>query len=381
MLKNIKKANPVFLFLFVLFVVSFLFFPQQLKAAEKFEVPSGETKTGVQLITQPEAQIEGRIEGDVFILNQTTIISGVIDGNLFFVGKTISLEKNSEIKGSVFIAADTVNLKGIIEGNSYIACSKLYTTSSFKHKGEFNFVATEAELKGAYHQKARAKASQINLKGAALLKGANFRVKYLNYDNKTISQGDLTYYSPYEALGENQKLASSLKWKKLRLPSFWQKFSLYLSQKTLSLLYILIFGFLWIWLWQEKYKTTLVALREKLGPALGWGVLTILILPSVLIILLASVLGIPLALVVIGAFVFWAYLSPVVVGGLLGNYFLQLIGYDGEKYPYLSLFLGVLFLFILYALPEIGWVFRFFTIALALGAVVAGRKEILGLKF
>lgn len=368
-------------FISVLILVAIFLLPSKLQATEKFTISAGESRTGVQLVTQPEAQIEGKITGDVFILNQRTVVSGVIQGNLFFVGKSLTLDKNSEVTGSVFAAAETVGLEGTIKGNSFVACSQLYTNSSFEHRGEFNFAAKEAELKGAYYQKVRGRASQIDLKGAALFKEAIFKVKYLNYDNKTISKGDLTYYSPYEALGENQAMIAKLNWKKTQLPSFWQKFSLYLSQKVFNLFYLLIFGFLWIWLWQEKYKTTLLTLREKLGPSLGWGVLVLLVFPSVLFILMVSVLGLPLALVLIGVFVFWAYLSPVIVGGLLGNYLLQIFSYDGEKYPYLSLFLGVVFLFILYSLPGAGWIFRLFTIVLALGVMTTGRREILGLKF
>ncbi len=371
----------IFLLLSVI-CLGFLLFPNQLRAtSDKYELPEGETKQGVQLITQPRAEIEGRIVGDVFIVNQTTIISGVIEGNLFFVGKTINLNKTSEITGSAFILADTANLKGTIRGNSYVATNRLYTSASFKNKGEFNFLAQEAELRGAYHRKMRGRASQIQLKGAALFKDANLRTKYLNYDAKTICRGKLTYYAPYQALGENAKLSSCLKWNKTHLPSFWQKFGLHLTQRVFSVIYLLIFGFLWLWLWREKYKTVVLVLREKLAPALGWGALALFILPSVFAVLVLTLVGIPLAIALLGVFVFWAYLSPIVVGGLVGDYLLQLFGYDAEKYPYLALFLGVVVLSVLFALPGAGWIFRLFVIILALGAVVVGRKEIIGLKF
>jgi hypothetical protein len=134
-------------------------------------------------------------------------------------------------------------------------------------------------------------------------------------------------------------------------------------------------------LWKEKYLTVNEALKENLWPALGWGIVVLILLPIAFLILAFSIIGFPVALILFGFVTLWAYLATIIIGGLLGDFTLLLFNHDAKKYPYLALSIGLVILLILYSVPVIGWIFKLITMLLAFGVILIARKKILGLKF
>ena len=367
-------------------IAFFAFLPAFASAQVTYRLPRGETKEGTVVVSQPEAEIEGKITGDLFLFCQEAEISGIVEGDVFFLGSRLNVERGAEIYGSLFAVGQKAELAGQIRRNTYIFASELSTSTYFENRGDFNFAGKFVELNGTVRKKTRGWARTVNLKNVALLGDVFLKVRHLTYTPATVVKGTLTYVSPYEALFETEEpeaeaKISSMEWKKVPRPTFKQKFLRRLSGKLLSFLYLVVIGFLWVWLWKDKFKTAVLSLREKLWPALLWGVLVLLILPAVSVLLAFSILGVPVLVFLLAFLAFWAYLSPILVGTLLGQFLAQLAGYDWEKYPYLTVFVGLLILMILFALPGVGWIFKLATVILALGVLVVDRKEILGLKF
>jgi len=349
----------------------------------QYRLGQEQTKGEAQFIFRNSVILEGQIKNDVFIFANEIRISGLIEGNLFCLSEKLVIEKSAKIKGSVFALSSMADLSGLISGNVFLGASEISTSSNLKIDKELNFIAQRAIIKGTLLQQVRGYANEIKLEKALFFNNVLIKGKYISYDSDTIVKGKLTYYSPFEILSEEGGKAqiNQMEWKKTTQPTFSQRMIQNITKKLVSLLSILIIGFLWLLLWKDKYKSTMLSLRERLLPALGWGIILLLILPSLLLILAISILGIPLGIIISVFAIFWAYISPLVVGGLIGNFLLQLVGYDGEKYPYLALSLGVIVLSILFVLPGAGWLFVLITTILGFGTLLVGRKEILGLKF
>ncbi|MDD3774106.1 MAG: polymer-forming cytoskeletal protein [Patescibacteria group bacterium] len=354
-------------------------------AQDQVDITKNETREGMQLITANKIDIAGTIKGDIFAIGQDITISGVVEGNIFIASSMITIKNEAKITGSAFFVGQKINLAGVIEGTTYSASSNLKTAADFNSKREFNFVTKDADLNGIFERKVNGSSENIILNGQyngdILLK-----TKYLTYEPNLDVKGQIKYYAPYQALikennGQSAIIIGGEDYNHIPLPTFWQKFSAQIGTKILGLIYLLIIGFLWLWLWRERYNTIKTNLKERLWPALGWGAVILLLLPTAFLILAFSIIGLPLALILLGFVIFWAYLSTIIVGGLLGDFIMNLLNNDSDKYPYLSLLIGVLVLIVLFSVPIIGWIFKLFSIIVAFGVMAVARKEILGLKF
>jgi cytoskeletal protein CcmA (bactofilin family) len=364
----------------VLLLLCFLV-PKLVLAQDQTTVAKDETRTGIQIIT---ANIAGTINGDTFIIGQGAVISGKIQGNLFVIASTINISEGAQINGSLFAVAQKMNLNGKVSGTTYLAGSEIDTSSTFIANQEFNFAAKSVSLDGNFKKTVNGSAQQIDLSGnydADLL----LKTTYLTYEPTLFVKGNVKYYAPYIALiktsDTNSPTVTKDDFNKTPLPTFWQNFSQNLATKLLGLVYLLIIGFLWIWLWRDKYETVVESLKEHLWPAFGFGIIVWLLLPVAFLLLTITIIGIPLALILLGFVIFWTYLSTVLIGGFLGNFIILLLNRNETKYPYLALFLGILVLIVLYAVPVIGPILKIITAILAFGVLVIGRKKILNLKF
>lgn len=361
-----------------------LIIPALVFAQDQVNITKDETRNGIQLITANKIDISGTVKGDVFAIGQDVSVSGIIEGNLFVASSIITIKEESKITGSAFFVGQKINLSGAIEGATYLASSNLKTTADFKSKREFNFVTKEADINGIFERKINGSSENIILNGK-FSSDVLLKTKYLTYEPTLDVKGQITYYAPYQALSKYENGQSAIiggeDYNHTPLPTFWKKFSTDLDTKLLGLIYLLIIGFLWLWLWRERYNTVITNLKEQLWPALGWGIVILLLLPATFLILSFSIIGLPIALILLGFVIFWTYLATIIVGGLIGNFIMSLLNHDADKYPYLALGLGILILLILFSVPIIGWIFKVFCIILAFGIIVAARKEILDLKF
>ena len=376
--------RKLYYLLFLLLLPVFFLIPKLALAQDQTTINKDEVKNGMQIITANQVDIEGTIIGDIFIISQSTTIAGKIEGNLFIATTTLNMTQDAKVSGSLFVVSQKMSLNGSISGSTYLAASEISTGQKFMANQELNFAAKSANLDGTFSRQINGSAETINLNGKfeanLLLKTTN-----LTYEPNLNVLGDIKYYAPYSALvktdGDLSPTVTSDDFNKTNLPTFWNKFAQSLSIKLLGLIYLLIIGFLWIWLWRDKYETVVESLKDQLWPSLGFGIIVWLLIPAAFLILIFTIIGIPLALILLGFVIFWSYLSTIIAGGLLGRFVINLINKNEIKYPYLALFLGILILIVLYAIPIIGPIIKVIAAILAFGILVVNRKQILNLSF
>jgi len=382
-LKENKKLIPFVLLALFLFL-PFSVFAQNVKL-DKFVIEASQKETNSQFIYHPEVLIEGEIEGDVFILAKTAEISGSIKGNIYFLGNELRFTRTSAVSGSLFALANEINLSGNFKGNVYLGCSTLNTYETLKQEGEINFLANEATLKGHFLKNSKGKGIYVYIEKAIFEKDLILNTKSLTYTSDTEVKGTLRYKSPNKALflGEDSQTAKIQKeeWKQTKTQSFWKLWAKEISKSFISILSLIILGFIFVLLWKEKYKTIIFSLEENLWPSLGWGIIYSIVLPPAILVLFISLIGIPLGLILISFTLFWAYFSYIIVGGLLGKHLVEFLGKDSEKRPYLSLALGIIVIWIIFSLPFIGTILKILSIILGIGVMIKERKEILGVNY
>ena len=116
----------------------------------------------------------------------------------------------------------------------------------------------------------------------------------------------------------------------------------------ISLLASLILGFV-IYTVSKKFfiRTNDLLIKEPLPVVLG-GMASFILVPIVSLLLFITVVGLPLGILSLIIYFIIVYLSPVVMGIILGRLILK------HKNPYLQLFVGILVVRLLSLLPMVG---------------------------
>jgi len=115
-----------------------------------------------------------------------------------------------------------------------------------------------------------------------------------------------------------------------------------------------------------------VVAQNQAAPSLGVGCLTWLVVPPLMILFVVTCLGIPLALVLGIAFVAAIALGWLAISAIVGERLLS--GLKAKNIvPILAMVVGVVVLWLVTAVPILGWIVWLFIAALAVGAVVLTR--------
>jgi hypothetical protein len=102
---------------------------------------------------------------------------------------------------------------------------------------------------------------------------------------------------------------------------------------------------------------------------LGLGLVFLFVMPLCIIISIFTVIGIPVAIILVFLYITMLYISRVYVGLWVGR---TILGYykksftDAFFWPFLS---GTILIGILWFIPVIGWILKFFILLIGLGAM------------
>jgi hypothetical protein len=113
-------------------------------------------------------------------------------------------------------------------------------------------------------------------------------------------------------------------------------------------------------------------IRERPLLSLGMGALVLLVSLPLFIVLALTVVGIPLAFLGLTAFIVGLYLSKIFVALAFGRFFMQTLRPGATKVPsaYLSFFVGLISLYLLYQLPLLGLFIKLVVVLVGLGALL-----------
>jgi cytoskeletal protein CcmA (bactofilin family) len=116
---------------------------------------------------------------------------------------------------------------------------------------------------------------------------------------------------------------------------------------------------------------------QEPGRSLGAGFLWLLLVPVIVAILCATVIGIPAGLILLASYVVIALLSGAYISYLVGSWLLGRLGKpDGS--PYLKMAMGALLVSLALQIPYLGWVLCIVVVVLGVGALLLERLHLMG---
>ena len=368
---------------FIFSLIIFLLFPLNVFAQENnITVEKGKIiNQNPYLVAGDNIDISGIVNGDVIAAGGQISISGKINGDLIAVGGNIRL--SGEVTQNVRLGGGQISISGKVGKNLLIGSGNLEITESavipgylLSGSGNASIFAPiggnitigsgNLSLNNNVNGNLTAASEQINLSPDANIKG-NFEYwskNNANIDPKTKILGETIKHD----LPNNADFNLS----KMDLRKIAGGFiGLVIGFKLLSVITLLLVGFLMIKLLPNLMDQTEKNISEKAWKSILVGFLVMIIFPISFIVLLVTIIGIPVAFILAALYGIYMYLSKIFVIYWLGEKIL-----NKNKSKYLSFTVASIIYIVLLIVPPISGIIRFITTLLGFGAVLLSCKEV-----
>ena len=345
---------------------------QSFQSGGSVSIPSSEVREGDLYAAGESVRINGRLDGDLLAASRLVLVDGRVDGDVFAAADTVDLR--GPIGDSTRVAAQTLTVDSAIDGNLLAAVSELVVTENARIAGGIVGTAARVEIDGAVGDGARLAAGEIVIRGTVhgdarlfadrvdLEPGARITgdLRYqarspLSPEAAALVEGAVRYDEPPDESEEGGTPWGVLFW-------FWQ---------TLA---ALLTGMLVVALFRGGVQRLAAAMAEETTLSALSGFAAFLLVPVAAIIVMVTLVGLPIGLAAALLFGLALYAAKLPIAVWIGDRLLGLAGRQNAS-PYAAMALGVLLLYLLFAVPYAGWLFWLGATWLGLGAMVVSARR------
>jgi cytoskeletal protein CcmA (bactofilin family) len=298
----------------------------ELRPEQDTRIASGQTLSETLVASGEEVRIDGVVEGDVVAWARRVSISGRVEGDVFVLTRELVI--SGEVTGGVVAIAEQIRVEGGVAGNVYALAERLQLEAAGRLERDATLFGERVHLEGAIGRDAVFGGERFELAGSV---GRDVDVLHAHrvvlLDGARVA-GDVSAMIPDDTeveLGEGAAVLGEISTKghshaealfaAYRTPGFYLFFAIQLVASW-------ILGMLVYLLWPEVFAGH-VATTGAFLRSLGWGLVTLVLTPFVLVGVAFTVVGIPIA--VVGLFVYLAalYMADISVGALIGRALLR----------------------------------------------------------
>ncbi len=368
-LKNLK---------IVLFLALFLT-PFAVVKAANFEANSAVYVAKDQIIagnlyaTGQTVTIDGNIAGDLIVAARTINVNGRVDGDIIAAASNITV--NGEVGGNIRVLASAINLNGPVARNINAFGANVILGNNSKVGWDVLLMAAGAEVRGEIDGSLSGRANQILIAGQ-INKNVDLNLdrqanQSLTVSNDAIIKGDLNYTSRSAAKIANPTSISGKVNQKSPLAENKNNIATWLWRHLVAIFSAIVVGLILVFVTTKFTPHILKSIEENPGKSLLHGLIIMLVLPPIALLLMFTVIGIPLALIIGAWWLVAMYVARIITAILVGELLFQKIFKNHKPALIWSLVLGVAVLWLIIAIPFVGWIFALIAIWLGLGGAWA----------
>ena len=347
---------------------------QAVAAGDVVTIASGEVREGDLYAAAEAVRVDGRLNGDLVAGARRILVDGQVEGDVFAAANTIDLR--GPIGDSTRIAGQILTVDSTIDGDLLAGGEELHLTENASVAGGLTAAASLVEIDGTVGDGARVAAGEIIVRGTVngdanviadrldLAPGAritgdlDYRARTpLSPEAAAQVEGAVRYEEPIEDLDDGGGGFGVLFW-------FWQ------------VLAALLTGIVAVAALRGVVERLVASIAEEttLGALLGFT--AFLLIPVAAAIAIVTLIGLPIGVAAVLLFGLALYAAKLPIAVWIGGRLLGLAGRPGAS-PYAAMAVGILLLYLLFAIPFVGWLFWLAATWLGLGAmVVAGRRHL-----
>lgn len=353
-----------------------------------YTVAAGETnREDIYGFFPDSVNITGTHQGDLIVCATSVNVSGELTGDLFACAQTVTI--NGRVGDSIRVFGNTLTITGIIEGDLLVFAENLTLAPGSRITGDVVTFGKMAVINGTVDGDLKASGAsaivngdiggdlsgtmgQLSLSGTV---GRDCRITCdtLKVDPKARIAGDLEYKArePVDLEGKGivgGSIQFDKKEKKAEEPE--RAFSWFTLWRFLA---SLVVGFVLIGIFRRMTPSIEASVEREIIPSLGVGFVMAVVLPVAALIVGLLVVTIPLAVIALIAWLIAVYVAKLPVALWLGRRILRALG-SADPSPYLGLLIGLVLLFLLFAIPYLGPFLWILTVAVGLGALALGTR-------
>lgn len=376
-----KTSKLLFVVSAFIFLFPFTASAFTVKSGESVTLPKEESIKGNYFAAGNNLVIDGKIEGDLICAGQSLNINGEIGGDVICAAQTINI--NGNVNGSVRILANAANINSTIEKNLMVGAATVNTASGSSIGGETLVAGAVADLKGKTSGDLSAAGSTISL-GGEVGKNVNIRINSKDENNGLLLldsakiAGDLNYTDSAEAkISPSARIGGKTNH---NLPSYTEKnkdqYGIgWIWGKIYSMFAAMVIGLVLVLIWSKETDELTDKMFNKIGASVGWGAVVLIVTPVAAIILMITLIGFPLAILLLLIWAVAIWLSKIFVAILVGKTFLEKFWKDKKSNLLLSLVIGTVISWTIFAIPIIGWILCFIAVLWGMGGIFLFFKK------
>jgi len=283
---------------------------------------------------------EEKIEGGLSAFGANIEIAGAVNGGLEAFGANIIVSGKNQ--GDLRFAGANVNLSGefldIVKG-----------------------ISANLTISGIFEDDLEVRAARITIAPTAVIKG-DFAYSAALFERK---EGSRIMGKVVQLETEEGKGWARNKHQREKDPDYLAK-GLFWIISTIALI---IVGLLVNYVLPEQTEEIVSTIAGSIWKCLGIGLIVLIVAPLCIIMSLFTAIGIPAGIISVFLYITMIYISRVYVGLWIGR---KLFGNFKESFtafffwPFVA---GTIIIGILFLIPVIGWLLRFFFLSIGLGAM------------
>lgn len=310
-------------------------------------------------------RIEGTVEGDLVVSAQSLVVTGIVRGNVIAMAEEVEIQGG--VEGAVQCLCREVSISGLVAGNVYVLGETLVVSPPGRIGRDVLGIVGETRIDGEVSRDLWLQGGQLELTGAI---GRHLRAELgelralpgarIGGDTDVVTPDlDAVQISPEAEIGGQLWIEQD---EDIGRPKHAQP-GWYVWQ-IVQLAGAFVVGLILLRLFPAVMTVELGGPKRFLVYA-GIGLLLLLLTPIASVVAAATIIGLPLGIIAMVVYAIALYLSGIVVAARLGQTFLP----PRKSSPVAALFLGLLLLAVVTALPFIGGIISFIVLVLGLGII------------
>lgn len=373
-MKLIKPFILSLIFIFAFVVPAHAF---EFQSGENITFPQNASTSGSLAIAGRNVTVDGNVDGDLFCAGQNVTINGDIDGDVLCAGQTITI--NGRVNGDVRTAAQSVMFSAAqIVRNVTAFGQDVFLRARSAVRGEVGVGAQNFELSESVIGKDLTGGVETATINGGVGGDMRLEVNQLTLGPEATIAGSLQYGSDKEAvISENATVSGSItktapikpekKETVARVERTRETFSL--AGLLGKLVFYGLLAFVFISLFPKYTLHISDVLRNDAGKSVGFGFLSLFVIPILLLLLCVTIIGIPVAILAFLAWMTFMFVARIFIIPLVGDWVLEQLKYKGAT-PLLSVAVGTVVTVVLFKIPFVGGLLAFVAMLWSFGAML-----------
>jgi len=330
-------------------------------ATNNFEVAKGETVADEQWVYTVNAEVNGLVKDDLFLLSGNRMnLGGEFERNVWGMGNNVMLA--GDAKHNARLMGKTVQIGGNVAGNAMVLGDTVKITPEAAIGGDMKLIGNSVILEGATQGDVSITAGRVATVSGIITGNLSITAPEIILQRDTRIGGNLTYTTNKELVPAEGIVAGNIS---RIIPQFDIMAHLW------KFLAALLVGVPFISFFPMTTAMSSQLVRTAPFKCLWVGALCALALPTFGIMAISSPIGVPLGALIFGSWGFMAYISRIVMGLVIGTLILRKNS-TSISGVLLAMATGLAIIYSATAIPAISWSVQIVVVSMGMGALLLG---------